>query len=162
MTMKSRIVAYGKGGDPLMKADDGRIIVLHNYDTLPDIGSEVEYSITGTAKNVIFADMVYPGRLSSGGKAADDVLKKIGEIRGYWDSFATAADPCVQEAFPQHLKDVEGNYRKGDYASALSEAEKLQEFSLGIIEVRPEENLQRFKPIATGLAEIMKYLKEKL
>ncbi len=94
--------------------------------------------------------------------AGDDVLRTVKKIRDCWDEFAVDMEPCVQENFPRHLREMEGNYARGRYESALSDAEKLREFCRQMKKVRKEENNDRFAPIESSFKEIAGYIKQKL
>ncbi len=51
--MKGIVRSYGYDGSPIIKGPGGKIIFLCNYGTLPKIGSEVSYVITGSADKTI-------------------------------------------------------------------------------------------------------------
>ncbi len=121
--MKGTIIRHSRKGNPVLQPDEGdKEVVLFGYETRPEVGDTVNYTITKE------------GRYNDQGRLADQTETTqhqettsidcmLTGIKILWErSFAQHMDLGAREAFPQSLQTIKEAYRRGDYETAAAEA----------------------------------------
>ena len=136
--MKGTVFKYGAQGDPFVRPQSGgKIVVLTDCEDRPEIGTEVDYTVTIQGRSVVYATLqqtsqkIHRERPEITRVEENPLERSLNEIQALWDkSFAEHMTEKSKVAFLQSLQDIRDKYQRGDYAGAAQIAHKNYEEAL--------------------------------